>query len=451
MEKKTMGSFLAALRKANGYTQQEVADKLNVSNKTVSKWECDDGCPEIMMLPAIAELYSVTVDEILKGERIQKSTNEPESQKEKKENTEKRAKYLVERVLTQYKNKSIIAITLSVIGAVLPYLGGLIFYSNYIFIPIILTIALIAASAIIMAIATNNLKSNLYTNDIVDEETLKDVKQTSIKFISLIIFFPIISLIGLITILTGYGYSAFLLLPLSLVIATAICYPSYKNRLKKENIEIVKSKKDIVRTKKFVKLTVIADIFIVVAFLFVHGCITYTETMTKTSFGFEDAINYQYETREQAENDYYKLKNAIINKEPFYIFNYVDELATDNIVVNVSDVTFDISKVENEHYFVSDYFEALDYDYTFKSKEEADKFIYENTFNESKAFYINSICSPDEYITFDDDELKVTKHATIESFWDSFFDAFIEIFIISTFFAFGATIISLIIYLKKKN
>ena len=42
-----MGAFLAALRKANGYTQQEVADKLNVSNKTVSKWECDDGCPEI--------------------------------------------------------------------------------------------------------------------------------------------------------------------------------------------------------------------------------------------------------------------------------------------------------------------------------------------------------------------------------------------------------------------
>ena len=70
MEKKTMGAFLAALRKANGYTQQEVADKLNVSNKTVSKWERDEGCPEIMMLPLIAELYSVTVDEILRGERI---------------------------------------------------------------------------------------------------------------------------------------------------------------------------------------------------------------------------------------------------------------------------------------------------------------------------------------------------------------------------------------------
>ena len=71
-----MGSFLAALRKAKGMTQQEVADRLNVSNKTVSKWECDDGCPEIMMLPVIAELYSVTVDEILKGERITKTETE---------------------------------------------------------------------------------------------------------------------------------------------------------------------------------------------------------------------------------------------------------------------------------------------------------------------------------------------------------------------------------------
>ncbi|MBE6815703.1 MAG: helix-turn-helix transcriptional regulator, partial [Ruminococcaceae bacterium] len=98
MEKKTMGAFLAALRKANGYTQQEVADKLNVSNKTVSKWECDDGCPEIMMLPVIAELYSVTVDEILKGERITKT--EPQI---KPESTEKREKYLVERALTKNK------------------------------------------------------------------------------------------------------------------------------------------------------------------------------------------------------------------------------------------------------------------------------------------------------------------------------------------------------------
>ena len=76
MEKKTMGSFMAALRKANGLTQQQVADKLNVSNKTVSKWECNEGYPEISMLPVIAELYSVSVDELLRGERISKVIDE---------------------------------------------------------------------------------------------------------------------------------------------------------------------------------------------------------------------------------------------------------------------------------------------------------------------------------------------------------------------------------------
>ena len=39
MEQKTMGKFLAALRKANGYTQKELAEKINVSDKAVSRWE----------------------------------------------------------------------------------------------------------------------------------------------------------------------------------------------------------------------------------------------------------------------------------------------------------------------------------------------------------------------------------------------------------------------------
>ena len=90
MEKKTMGTFLSALRKANGMTQQEVADRLCVSNKTVSKWERDEGCPEIMMLPAIAELYSVTVDEILRGEKIT-NTHQEEAKNTKSE--EKNGRY----------------------------------------------------------------------------------------------------------------------------------------------------------------------------------------------------------------------------------------------------------------------------------------------------------------------------------------------------------------------
>ena len=69
MSKQTMGEFLALLRKANGLTQQDVADKLNISNRTLSSWETDRTTPDILLLPAIADLYGVTVDELLRCER----------------------------------------------------------------------------------------------------------------------------------------------------------------------------------------------------------------------------------------------------------------------------------------------------------------------------------------------------------------------------------------------
>ncbi len=69
MEKKTMGTFISALRRAEGLTQQEVADRLLVSNRAVSRWERDEAAPDISLLPALADLFGVTVDELLRGER----------------------------------------------------------------------------------------------------------------------------------------------------------------------------------------------------------------------------------------------------------------------------------------------------------------------------------------------------------------------------------------------
>ena len=69
MEKKTIGKFISSLRKANGYTQQELADILCVSNKTISSWENDNSAPDLSMIPIIAELFSVSCDELLAGEK----------------------------------------------------------------------------------------------------------------------------------------------------------------------------------------------------------------------------------------------------------------------------------------------------------------------------------------------------------------------------------------------
>lgn len=69
MNEKSMGAFLAALRKEKGITQRELAELLNVSDKTVSHWECDENSPDLSMLPIIADYFGVTCDELIKGER----------------------------------------------------------------------------------------------------------------------------------------------------------------------------------------------------------------------------------------------------------------------------------------------------------------------------------------------------------------------------------------------
>lgn len=84
--KSGIGEFLSILRKSKGLTQQEVADALGVSNKTVSSWETGASCPDIGMLPAIAELFGVTCDELLRGERLP----QPSPERARKKNAKRR-------------------------------------------------------------------------------------------------------------------------------------------------------------------------------------------------------------------------------------------------------------------------------------------------------------------------------------------------------------------------
>ncbi len=69
MTNKSIGNFLAELRKEKGITQRDLADYLGVSDKTISHWECDKYSPDISVIPILAEYFGVTCDELLKGER----------------------------------------------------------------------------------------------------------------------------------------------------------------------------------------------------------------------------------------------------------------------------------------------------------------------------------------------------------------------------------------------
>lgn len=67
MVEHSIGKTIAELRKAKGWTQVELAEKLNVSDKAVSKWEIEAGLPEISQLPVMAGLFSVTIDYLMTG------------------------------------------------------------------------------------------------------------------------------------------------------------------------------------------------------------------------------------------------------------------------------------------------------------------------------------------------------------------------------------------------
>lgn len=64
-ERETMGRRIAALRRQAGLTQEQVAERLGVTAQAVSKWENDVSCPDISLLPGLAELLGVSTDELL--------------------------------------------------------------------------------------------------------------------------------------------------------------------------------------------------------------------------------------------------------------------------------------------------------------------------------------------------------------------------------------------------
>ena len=76
MDTKEFGAFLKELRKEKGYTQEELAEKLFVSNKTISRWERGINMPDIEMLIFLSNLYEVKIGDLLEGKNLNETENE---------------------------------------------------------------------------------------------------------------------------------------------------------------------------------------------------------------------------------------------------------------------------------------------------------------------------------------------------------------------------------------
>ena len=171
MEKKTIGAFIAALRKANGMTQKDLAEKLNVSDKTVSRWERNDGAPDLSVIPVIAEIFGVTCDELLRGERRPAEERTESTEAETTAKGEKQKQRLLKSSLSQYRTRTYISMGISVIGMIAVLIGNLAFLKAVL--GFLLGAVFFAVSVMCQAIFINRAFNSVEDAEINTDEILK--------------------------------------------------------------------------------------------------------------------------------------------------------------------------------------------------------------------------------------------------------------------------------------
>ena len=143
MDQVRSGRFIAEERKKKGYTQRQLAEKLNISDKTISKWECGNGFPEVSLLLPLCEELGITVNDLLSGELV----SGEDYQKKAEDN-------MVEMIKEREANKKQFVLTLTLGGVSLVSFITLLIvvcvYTNVI--PLNVKLILIAIACVIFAI-----------------------------------------------------------------------------------------------------------------------------------------------------------------------------------------------------------------------------------------------------------------------------------------------------------
>ena len=121
MDQIKVGAFLKDLRKEKGITQEQLAEKLGVTGRTISRWETGKNMPDISLLVEIAEFFDVSIPEIIKGER--KSEYMKNETKEVAETMSDYAKAEKEQLIKSFRNMSIIGLIALLVYMVLRETG----------------------------------------------------------------------------------------------------------------------------------------------------------------------------------------------------------------------------------------------------------------------------------------------------------------------------------------
>ena len=122
MDQKRIGGFLKELRKEKGITQEQMAEKLNISGRTVSRWETGNNMPDISLLIELAEFYDISIPEIVNGERKNEKMNE--EVKEVAQTLSAYADFEKENLIKKIQSQSIIGVIALMIYCILDF-GGM--------------------------------------------------------------------------------------------------------------------------------------------------------------------------------------------------------------------------------------------------------------------------------------------------------------------------------------
>ena len=143
MDQIRSGRLIAEERKKKGYTQRQLAEKLNISDKTISKWECGNGFPEVSLLLPLCDELGITVNDLLSGEIVPR-----EDYQKKAENN------MVEMIREREANKKQFTLTLLLGGVSLAaFLTLLIVVCVYTdVIPLTVKLILLAIACVIFTV-----------------------------------------------------------------------------------------------------------------------------------------------------------------------------------------------------------------------------------------------------------------------------------------------------------
>ncbi len=138
MDQIQIGKFIAETRKAQNLTQRQLADALSISDKTISKWECGKGLPEVSLMLPLCDTLHITVNDLLSGEKV----SEVDYQKRAEKN-------MMDLMKENAENKK--RMVLSIICGVITIIAvcSLVIIASYVELPTIARITLI-----VFAVAT---------------------------------------------------------------------------------------------------------------------------------------------------------------------------------------------------------------------------------------------------------------------------------------------------------